>query len=91
MSAFHLIDPDEKLTFSVDWVSWLAASDTVVSASWTITPTGPTVVDLGEDGTVVSASVESSTRGEIYRLTCDMVSNDGETGQRSFEIRCGHQ
>ncbi len=91
MSAFRLIDPDEKLTYSVDWVDWLATSDVIASASWAITPTGPTVTDLGESGTVVSASVESCTRGEIYRLTCDMVSNDGETGQQSIAIRCDHK
>ena len=91
MSAFRLIDPDEKLTYSVEWTSWLATSDSIASASWVITPSGPTVSDLGESGTVVSASVESCTRGEIYRLTCDMVSNDGETGQQSIVIRCDHK
>ncbi len=91
MSAFRLIDPDEKLTYSVDWVDWLATSDFISSASWVVTPTGPTVTDLGESGTVVSASLESCTRGKIYRLTCDMVSNDGETGQQSIAIRCDHK
>ena len=89
--AFFLQDPDEKLTHSVDWVDWLATDDTIASGSWSITPAGPTVLDLGESGTVVSASVESCTRGVIYRLTCDMVSNDGETGQQSIAIRCDHK
>ena len=91
MSAFRLIDPDEKLTYSMEWASWLATDDAIASASWVITPTGPTVTDLGESGTVVSASVESCTRGEIYRLTCDMVSSDGETGQQSLILRCDHK
>ena len=91
MSAFRLIDPDEKLTYSVEWTNWLATDDTIVSASWVITPTGPTVTDLGESGTVVSASVEGCTRGEIYRLTCDMISVDGETGQQSLNLRCDHK
>ena len=91
MSAFRLIDPDEKLTFSVEWSPWLATDDTITSASWAITPTGPTILDLGESGTVVSASVDNCTRGEIYRLTCDMVSTDGETGQQSIALRCDHK
>ena len=91
MSAFRLIDPDEKLIFSVEWSPWLATDDAITSASWAITPTGPTVVDLGESGTVVSASVDNCTRGEIYRLTCDMVSTDGETGQQSIALRCDHK
>ena len=91
MSGFRLIDPDEKLTYSVDWVDWLATDDTISSATWAITPTGPTVTDLSESGTRASASVQSATRGEIYRLTCDMVSTDGETGQQSIAIRCDHK
>ena len=89
--SFVLQDPDEKLTHSVEWTDWLATDDTIASASWAITPTGPTVVDLGESGTVVSASVENCVHGEIYRLTCDMVSSDGETGQQSIALRCGHK
>jgi hypothetical protein len=91
MTAFRLQDPDEKLTYSVEWSPWLATGDTIASASWAITPTGPTVVDLGESGTVVSASVDGPTRGAIYRLTCDMVSANGETGQQSIAIRCDHK
>ena len=89
--TFVLQDPDETLTHSVDWVSWLLSGDTISSGSWAITPTGPTVVDLGESGTVVSADVSGCTRGVIYRLTCDMISNDGETGQQSIAIRCDHK
>ena len=93
---FILQDPDETLTHIIDWVSWLdsAASppDTISSASWVISPSaGTTVADLGESGTVVSADVSALTRGEIYRLTCDMVSVAGEIGQQSIHIRCDHK
>lgn len=91
MSAFRLQDPDETLTYSVDWTPWLATGDSISSASWAITPTGPTVQDLGESGAVVSVSVSGVTRGKIYRMTCDMVSADGETGQQSVIIRCDHK
>ena len=96
---FILQDPDETLTHSIDWVSWLdsAASppDTMSSASWAISPNdaspAPTVADLGESGTVVSVDVSGLVRGEIYRLTCDMVSVAGEIGQQSIHIRCDHK
>ena len=90
MSAFRLIDPDEELTYPMEWSPWLATDDAIASASWSITPSGPTVTDLGESGTVVSAKVEDCTYGVIYRLVCSMVSNDGETGRQSVIIRCGH-
>ena len=91
--SFILQDPDESLTHSVDWVDWLPTGDAVASASWAITPTGPTVTDLGESGTIVSADVSGCTRGVIYRLTCDMVSDaaSAETGQQSIMIRCDHK
>ncbi len=89
--TFVLQDPDETLTHSVDWVDWLATSDTISSGSWAITPTGPTVADLGESGTVISANVSACTRGVLYRLTCDMVSVAGEIGQKSISIRCDHK
>ncbi len=91
--AFELQTPGEALTWSFDWDDgpWLATGDSLFSATWAISPTGPTVTDLGEASNVSSVRVSGMTRGEIYRLTCDMVSNDGETGQQSIAIRCDHK
>lgn len=93
MSAYRPQDPDETLTHSVDFTPWLSESlsptDTIASASWSISPnTGTTVTDLGESGNIVSASVSGLTRRQLYRLTCDMVSVAGETVQKSIVIRC---
>lgn len=89
--GFKLQDPDETLTHAFEWTEWLASGDTIASASFVITPTGPTVNDLGDSGTVSSAEVLGCTLGVIYRLTCSMVSTDGETGQQSDVIRCDHK
>jgi len=88
MSAFRTIAPAEKKTFSVEWSSWLADGDTVDSATWTISPTGPTTTDLGESGTVSSVSVESCTFRKIYWLKGLMVSTAGEKAEQAIEIRC---
>ena len=88
MSAFRTIAPAEKKTFAVEWTSWLADGDTVASATWTISPTGPTVTDLGESGTISSVSVESCTFRKIYRVKGLMTSAAGEIGQQTVEIRC---
>jgi len=85
-------DPDEILTWSFDWTSWLASGDTLASATWTITPSaGVTITDLGESGAVASVEISVLTRGETYMLTCEMVSTAGETGQQSYSIRCDHK
>ena len=88
MSAFRLIAPAEKKTFSVEWSSWLADGDTVASATWTISPSGQTATDLGESGTVSSVSVEDCTFREIYRLKGLMISTVGEKAEQTIEIRC---
>ncbi len=88
MSAFRTIAPAEKKIFSVEWSSWLADGDTVASATWTISPTGPSILDLGDSGTVSSVSVESCTFREIYRLKGLMVSTVGEKAEQTIEIRC---
>ncbi len=89
--AFELQTPGEALTWSFDWDDgpWLATGDALSSATWAISPTGPTVTDLGESSNVSSVRVSGMTRGEIYRLTCTMISTDGDTGERSIGFRCG--
>lgn len=89
--SYVLQNPGTTVTHSIDWASWLATSDSVASGSWEITPTGPTVIDLGEEGAVISVDVSDLTRGVIYRLTCSMVSAAGEKPKRSIAIRCDHQ
>lgn len=82
--------PGETLDHNVDWADRLASGDTISSASWAIDPAGPTVVDKGEVGAVVSCTVSGLVRGQIYSLTCTMISTLGETGQKSIAIRCDH-
>ncbi len=89
--AFELQSAGEALTWSFDWDDgpWLATGDSVASATWAISPTGPTVSDLGEEANVSSVRVSAMTAGEIYRLTCTMVSTDGDTGEQTIGFRCG--
>ena len=91
--AFELQDPAEALTWSFDWDDgpWLATDDSLSSATWAILPTGPTVADLGESANVSSVKVSAMTAGKIYRLTCTMISTDGETGVQTIEFRCGNR
>lgn len=90
--AFELQRPGEARAYSVDWDdAWLATGDTLASATWAITPSsGVTVSDLGEASNVASARVSGLSRGQHYRLTCTMVSTDGETGEQSIAIRCDY-
>lgn len=88
MSAYRLHIVGEVETYSIDWDDdWLPSGDTLQSATWTISPSGPTITDLGEASNVASVRVEGVTAGVLYRLTCSMVSTGGETGKQRFAIR----
>ena len=89
--AFEYQSSVDALTWSFDWDDgpWLATGDSVASASWAISPTGPTVSDLGEESNVSSVRVSAMTAGKIYTLTCTMISTLGDTGTQAIGFRCG--
>lgn len=89
--SYELQDPDEALTWSIDWTDWLVQGDSISSSSWEITPAGPTINDLGESGGITSARVSGPTRGQVYRLTNAIVTALGDTAERSVVLRCEHR
>ena len=91
MTCYRLIDPDEKLDFTVDWSDWL---DTGVLISgvpaWTISPTGPTLGDQANTTTTSTIFVSAATLGVVYLLSCKIVTDAGtpQTAERTITIRC---
>lgn len=88
MTAYRIQSPNEVKTYTVDWTKWLASGDSVDTDSWSISPSGPTVTDLGKDGVLTSAEVAGPTKGVIYELTGQFVSTNGEIGEQIIVIRC---
>ncbi len=89
--AFRLIDPDEKLDFSVDFSSLLDAGVLISGTpAWTISPTGPTLSDQADISTKSTIFVSGATLGIVYLLSCK-ANTDAATPQtleRSLAIRC---
>ena len=89
--TYRLIDPDEKLDFTVDWSDWL---DTGVEISgtptWTISPTGPTISGKTNTTTAATAFIEGATLGVTYLLQCKIVTNAAtpQTAERTITLRC---
>ena len=89
--AYRLIDPDDKLDFTVDWGDWL---DTGVEISgtptWTISPTGPTLSDQSNTTTAATIFVSAATLGVTYLLQCEIVTNKAvpQTAERTITLRC---
>ncbi len=89
--SYRLIDPDEKLDFTVDWSDWLD-SGVVISGSptWAISPTGPTLSDQVGTTTASTIFVSLATLGVTYLLSCKMVTDAAtpQTAERTITLRC---
>ena len=89
--SFRLIDPDEKLDFTVDFSDWL---DTGViidgTPTWTISPTGPTIGDQSNTTTAATIFVSAATLSVVYLLSCKIVTDAAtpQTAERSITLRC---
>lgn len=98
---FELQRPGTKVPYSCDFGDYLDAagspSDTIASASWTITPVSsgsPTEPVLSQQtldltGRTASVFVENPARGEVYALTVEITTNQGLRDRRTITIRGG--
>ena len=87
-------DPGAVLIYSVDWTDWLYGGDTLSSTTWTITAiTGdPSGTALRAAGAGVAsgksfATIDRGTGGEIYTVTCRIVTTNGLIDSRRFRIK----
>ena len=87
-------DPQASLTYSVDWVDWLYANDTIVSTEWTVDAiaddpalTTLRVLSSGFTGTKSYAFIDRGTPGEIYTVVCKITTGNGAIDQRRFRIK----
>ena len=89
--SFRLIDPDEKLDFTVDFSDWLDSGVEISGTpTWTINPTGPTLADQADTTTKSTIFVSGATLGVVYLLSCKIVTNAAtpQTQERSITLRC---
>ncbi len=90
--ALQLIDPDDKLDYSIDWVDWVDSGIEIdgVTPVWSIFPTGPTLSDQVDTVSKSTIFLSLCTLGVVYELSCK-VNTDASTVQiaeRSWTIRC---
>ncbi len=89
--SYRLIDPDEKLDFTVDWSDWLDAGVLVSGTpTWAISPTGPTLSDQVGTTTTSTIFVSLATLGVTYLLSCKMITDAAtpQTAERTITLRC---
>ncbi len=97
---YLLIDPDETLDYTRDWSTFLddggSPSDSILSATWTITPQeaspqAPVLSDPSNTATTAKVFVSGAVYGQVYRLANRIVTAQGRAAERSITLRCEHK
>lgn len=78
-------DPDAVLPYGMDWSSWLAEGDSIVTSTWTV-PTGLTKTDESEDGGVATVWLSGGVDGVSYSVTNHIVTAQDMEDDRTLRI-----
>jgi hypothetical protein len=77
-------DPDEVISFGVDWSEYLGA-ETVTSSNWTVA-SGVTKVGQTLVGKQANVTISGGTLGTVNRITNHITTSAGETVDQSIDI-----
>ena len=81
-----LKDPDATLDFGFDWNEWLASTETILTAVWTV-PSGITKSSQIETDGYTTVWLSSGTVNTDYNLTCRITTSDGRIDDRTMTIK----
>jgi len=87
MSLVKMKDPQEILSFTIDWSTWLVGSDTISTSTWAADVGGLTVDSDTKDGTTATVVTSGGTAGGSTRVTNTITTVSGEKGERSVVVR----
>jgi hypothetical protein len=79
-------DPLDVAAYSFNWASFLAAGETIVSATITV-PTGITATTPVINGQVVNFYLSGGTAGDAYLISCFIQTNLPDAAKRSFTLQ----
>jgi len=87
-------DPDERLDYAVDWGDWLPAGDAISNSTWIVEPA--TTPPLDHSGATNSPTrtkvfITGGKDGMRYRVTNEIVTDDGLEASRGFFIEINEQ
>lgn len=91
MSGLRLIDPSDKLDFSIDWSDWLDSGVSIAGAAvWSIYPTGPILESPTNTTSLTTIFVSGCQLGISYELTCKITTDASvpQEAERSITLRC---
>lgn len=79
-------DPQAVLDWAFEWSNWLAASETISSATVTV-DAGLTKDTQSNTSTKVTVWLSGGTLGTTYKVVCRITTNQGRTDERTIGIR----
>lgn len=89
--SFSDKDPDAARLYSWDFSDWLDTGETINSYSFPDFPAGITQVSDSNTDTVVTVKISGGTAGESYNITCRIVTNAGQTDDRTITLTIAEQ
>ena len=84
-TQFYTKDPNAVLDYKIDWGTWLGASETISTSTWTAA-TGITVNSSTNTTTTATVWLSGGTAGVQYMVTNRITTNQGRTDDRSLTI-----
>ncbi|MGW8177393.1 MAG: phage fiber-tail adaptor protein [bacterium] len=90
-------DPDAILDFKFDWKAltngtgnsdWLDALETISTHTVSVSPTGLTVdsSSITDSSTSVTVWLSGGTADTTYEVTCEIVTDNSRTDQRTIRV-----
>lgn len=86
-------DPEARLVYSMDWSEWLPVGDSLATATYTISTitddTDPIVKHTQgiTGGDISFVELSGGKTKEIYTVTAEVTTVDGNTDRRAFRIK----
>jgi hypothetical protein len=81
----YYMSEGDRLDFQIDHAAWLG-DDTISTAAWSVSPTGPTLEDDAADDTTTTIWVDDVTLHSRYLVTVLITTAAGRLKERSFWI-----
>jgi hypothetical protein len=86
-------DPEAQLVYSMDWSEWLPLGDQLAAVTYTVSTIADDTAPLTRisngisDSTVTYIELSGGRAREIYTVTAEITTVDGNTDRRAFRVK----
>jgi hypothetical protein len=77
-------DPSAIKDYGFDWTSWLSSGDTILSSVWSAGTCVASASAVSSNTTMTF--IGGGTAGESYRVTNRIITTQGRTEEKSFDM-----